>query len=98
MAGDTGFPVVQSCVGRESGSETDRRILGSVFVFGWSVKAIEPDRTSIFLLLVVQLVSKMSGSKVLIFSIPEVEMGIDAVVSEGINVLIFVDLISSAEA
>lgn len=98
MADGTGFPVVWSCVGRESGSEMDRRILGSVFVFGWSVKTTETGRTSILLLLVVQLVLKMSGSEGLIFSIPEGEMGIDAVVSEALNVLIFVDLISSAEA
>lgn len=98
VADGTGFPVVQSCVGRESGSETDRRILGSVFVPGWLVKATETGRTSILVLLVVRLVLKTSGSEVLIFSIPEVEMGIDAVVSKGLNVLISVGLISSVEA
>ena len=90
MADDTELPVAQSRVDRESGRGVDGRIFGIVFVFGWSIEAIETCKASVSLLLGVQLVLKMSGTEVLILSTPEVEMGIDAVVSKGLSVLTLV--------
>lgn len=99
MADDTELPVAQSRVDRESGRGVDGRIFGIVFVFGWSMEATETCKASVSLLLGVQLVLKMSGTEVLILSTPEVEVGIDAVVSKGLNVLTLVlASVFSAEA
>lgn len=63
------------------------------------MEATETCKASVSLLLGVQLVLKMSGTEVLILSTPEVEVGIDAVVSKGLNVLTLVlASVFSAEA
>lgn len=95
MSDKTDLPVAQSRVDRESGRRVDRMILGSVFVLGWSVEAIEIG-ISVFLLLGVQLVLKISGTEVLILLTPEeVEMVMDVVVSDGFNVLLLASVFSA---
>lgn len=98
-ADDTELLLTQSRVDRESGRGVDGRTLGVIFVSGWSIEAIETCMASVCLLLGVQLVLKMSANEVLIFSTTEVEMGTDAVLSKGLNVLTLVlASVFSAEA
>lgn len=97
-ADDTELLLTQSRVDRESGRGVDGRTLGIIFVSGWSIEAIETCMASVCLLLGVQLVLKMSANEVLIFS-TEVEMGTDAVLSKGLDVLTLVlASVFSAEA
>lgn len=98
VADDTDLLVAQSRVDRESGRGVGRMIFGSVFVFEWSVEAIETG-ISVSLLLGVPLVLKMSGIEVLILlTAEEVEMVMDAVVSDGLSVLLVLASVFSAEA
>lgn len=68
----------------------DGRTLGLIFVSGWSIEATETCMASVCLLLGVQLVLKVPANEVLILSTTEVEMGTDAVSSEGLDVLTLV--------
>lgn len=86
-ADDTELLLTQSRVDRESGRGVDERTLGIIFVSGWSIEAIETCMASVCLLLGVQLVLKMSANEVLIFSTAEAEMGTDAVLSKGLDVI-----------
>ena len=86
-ADDTELLLTQSRVDRESGRGVDGRTLGIIFASGWSIEATETCMASVCLLLGVQLVLKMSANEVLIFSTAEAEMGTDAVLSKGLDVL-----------
>lgn len=98
-ADDTDLPVSQSRVDRESGRRVDGMIFGCIFVFAWSVEAIETGRVSVSFLLGVQLMLKISGTGVLIFlTSEEVEMVVDVVVFEGLNGLLVLASVFSAEA
>lgn len=98
VADDADPPVIQSTVDRGSGGGVCRGVLVSVFITRWPVEGTETGRTSVSVLLGDQLVLEMSGTEVLSPWTPEeVEIGIEAVVSEGLNVLTLV-YIFSAEA